>query len=706
MPTATNNRGKHRDTSSRGRRRASDPADQADLTDTSSRGGRGGTVPTGRIGKSGKTVRTDQQIRAERMAAVRGYAAAGAVGSVTGSVSLARRTWRRLLPVYWAAAEITIAGLAGALQLRWTLILLVSLAAVAIAACWRAASGSIRLYRTVVTGTFGWFAVVTTAIGGPAVAPTFGVFGPALAAAVLGWPWWHYLRSMPKPAEPEPLLAETEPEETLTDYWADRWQREVVGQGVCTGTRLIGAAEPRPGVVEAVIQIIPGGTKRKQVLESGSDLEVALDLNEGAVGWRRTGRAKTLGLVIVERSYIENGVEWTGTSYDGGRCELVTFADGTPGFWTFLRAKFGTLNGLIVGSQGAGKSRALGVLIRNLLEARWMVVIGDAQNGQSLPDWKHAAGEYHEGAEAVRCLLIRLYLEVMARSTLLAQAGVQAFDPDDPRVQRLGLRPMMAFIDECQLVLIQDDRAFVLLVEKLIATDRKTGVGLVLATQIPQMKSLGGSSLIRDTAVAGNTLILRLSNRGSQTTILPDDFIGDPFGLLPETPDGQTTAGTGYLRNAPQLGMLARVPMLDEVAAAAEAPRTPVVWQVPPVKPGDPLPSLTNPAGGSTVTRGAGAGTGGGGRIGRLAAAFGLRGAQPAAAPTGPAIVVEQTQPASTREWILTCLRAAPASAQALFDRPDCPVGQAQLYAVLGEMSTDGGPIIKPARRGGPYTLA
>src|SRR5207237_10442640 len=101
------------------------------------------------------------------------------------------------------------------------------------------------------------------------------------------------------------------------------------------------------------------------------------------------------------------------------------------------------------------------------------------------------------------------------------------------------------------------------LAEQAGKTCRKTGVCSVLATQLAQMKYLGGSVRLRDALVAGNALILRLANRGSGTTILPYDFVGDPFAAQPEI-DGKTTAGMGYLRTSARVGMLCRVPHLDD----------------------------------------------------------------------------------------------------------------------------------------------
>jgi hypothetical protein len=608
-----------------------------------------------------------------------------------------RKSWRRLLPVYWVLAELATAWVSGPLGIAWGTIAVAVVAAAAVAVLWPARSRAVRAWRGAIVAVLGGFAVGTVAAGGPdalTANPTLTVFGPALFGVLLGWPWWHNLRQQPEVEilpDPEPE-ADLEPmpvpvEDPYTAHWERRWQREVVLQRVCEGTTVIHAVSPRDGVTELTIRLSPG-TRAKQITRTGPDIEVAMDLNEGAVGWRSTGKAAKLQVILTEQSYIANGVEWHGPTYDRGRCHITMFTDGSPGYWTFSRPNFGVLGGLVVGSSGSGKSRAVGVLIANLLDAGWQVVVGDPQNGQSLPDWKDAV-EYHAGVDPTKLLLHRYHAEVMRRSTLLADAGVNVFDENDPRVQALGLTKMMAIVDECQLVLITNT-PIVLLAEQIAETMRKTGCGLVLATQLPQMKSLGGSVRLRDALVGGNALVLRLSNRGSGSTILPDDFVGDPFAIEQEI-DGKITAGMGYLRHSHRVGMISRVPALDEAVAAAEAPRVPVHWQVPPV---DPAVLTKKTAASSTAA--AASGSSGSGTVDRLRGAFGFK-------PKAAAQPAEQ--PASTADWVLTCLRRGPASAQHLLDRPDCPVEQAQLYAVLNKLK-DKRRIVAPEQRGGSYTLA
>ncbi|MEV4826459.1 ATP-binding protein [Micromonospora sp. NPDC049274] len=642
------------------------------------------------------STRTSDEIRADRTAAL-GRALTALLAVTAYAVAwLVKRSWRRLLPAYWVAAELAVAWIAGPLGLSWQTVGILALAITATAACWRARSRTVRAWRAAIAVVLGGAAVATVAGGGPAAMaahPTLTIAVPTALGAALGWPWWHHLRHLTPPSAPEPAVID-EPVEVvdpLTAYWEQRWQHEVVGQGVCAGTTLVKAVEPRPGITEALVRLAPG-TKPGPLFKSGVDVEVALDLNEGAVGWRSTGKRAWLRVVLVENSYIATGVPWTGPTYDNGRFEIARFADGSPGHWVASRPKYGVLGGLVVGSTGAGKSRALGALIANLLEGGVQVAVGDPQNGQSLPAWKDTV-DYYPGIDKTTLLARRVHAEIMRRSQLLADAGVEAFDENDPRVKALGLSRFIMIIDECQLILIPNT-PIVALVEQSAETMRKTGVGIVLATQLPQMRSLGGSVRLRDALVAGNALILRLSNRGSGTTILPDDFVGDPFALQPEI-DGKSTAGMGYLRHSNRVGMLCRVPNLDETAAAAAAPRVPVRWNVPEVDPKSPivLPGHRAPAKAATTA-------GGGSAVDRLRAAFGAGGARKSSTT-----VVEQDAPLTPAEWVLACLRRGPASAQALLDRPDCPVNQSQLYALLGRLK-DAGRITPPAQRGGPFTIA
>ncbi|RZU46545.1 hypothetical protein EV385_6619 [Krasilnikovia cinnamomea] len=634
---------------------------------------------------------TIAEVRAERARKLGMVAAAAVVCVVLAVGWVIRKSWRRLFPLYWVGAELGVVWLSGPLGVPPGTIGLAVLAALITAAVWPARSRVVRGWRAAIVAVLGGVAVATVAAGGPAMLashPVWTVFAPLAAGMLLGWPWWHHLRQLqPAPLpEPAPLVAAPREVDPLTERWARRWELEVVAVGVCAGTRVLRAFEPRDGVTDLIVQLMPGrGVTNAAIIKKGPEVEVALDLGDGTVGFAATGKAAKVRCSLTQRSYIAGGVPWTGPTMREGRCEILTYVDGSPGWWTFMPPGFGVKGGLVVGSSGSGKSRALGVLIANLLADGWMVVVGDSQHGQSLPAWRDKT-EYHAGPAAVTLVVARFHAEIMYRSKRLAEAGIEVFDENDPRVKALGFRKMMGIIDECQLVLIRNT-PIVPLVEQAVETMRKTGVGLILATQIPQNGSLGGSIRIRDAVVAGNTLVLRLSNRGSGSTILPDDFVGDPFAIPDLDAKGQVTAGMGYLRSASKVGMIGRTAKLDEKAAADASPHVAVVWNV------DPIESITPVKAARPHTAGTADGSGG---LDKMRAWFGLgtNGKSPAA-PAGP-----QT----STEWVLACLRSGPTSAQALLDRPDCPVGKSQLYALLKAL-TERAVIVRPAENTGAYTL-
>jgi len=615
------------------------------------------------------------------------------VAAITGIVLAVRwvigKSWRRLFPLYWVGAELTLVWLSGPLGVPTGTIGLAALIALLTTAVWPARSRVVRGWRAAIVAVLGCFGVATVAAGGPTALhthPVWTVFAPLATGMLLGWPWWHHLRQAPPAAvcEAAPEIPPQREVDPLTADWTRRWERDVVGVGVCVGTRVIRATEPRDGVTDLIVQLMPGrGVTPTAIIKKGPEVEVALDLGENTVGFSSTGKAAKVRCSLTQRSYIAAGVPWAGPTMREGRCEILTYVDGSPGLWTFMPPGFGVKGGLVVGTTGAGKSRALGVLIANLLDDGWMVAVGDSQHGQSLPAWRTKT-DYHAGPPAVTLLIARFHAEIMYRSKKLADAGVEVFDETDPRVIALGFKKMMGIIDECQLVLIRNT-LIVPLTEEAVETMRKTGCGLIFATQIPQNGSLGGSIRIRDGLVGGNTLVLRLSNRGSGATILPDDFVGDPFAIPDLDAQGAPTAGMGYLRSSSKVGMIGRTAKLDEQAAADAAPHVPVVWNV------DPVTSLTAVKTSQQAT-GAGATTGSS-SLAKIAALFG------AGKTTTP-----PPAPQSSTEWVVTCLRAGPASAQALLDRPDCPVGKSQLYALLKTMH-DRGQIVRPTESNGAYTL-
>jgi hypothetical protein len=589
-----------------------------------------------------------------------------------GTIATIRATWRLLLPAYWALAAWCIAvavhlGAAPQSLAAWA-----AAGATGCAGLWPARSHVVRAWRAATAIAYGVWALVATPIGhGPAVTVL------VVITIVAGWPWWHHIS---QPAR--------EPQVMDLGRWATLWQTEVVAHDLCKRTALVDVHET-DRIVRGTVRLLPGASIARVTRDSQA-VETALQTDVGGIGWEATGKAHRLGLIIVRKSAITRPVLYSGPTYQRGKLQVATYADGSPGWWTHLTEGSGACNGLIVGSMGTGKTRAVGVIIHDLLQAGVQVVIGDPQGGQSLPAWRDTV-EYHADPEPVTRLLERVHAEVAERSRLMAEQYAEAYDVNDPRIIELGIKPLAVIINECHLVLdgeSREGRKIVKTVEKLAAICRKTGVSLIMETQIPQLGSLGGSQKLRDALVAGNCLVLRLSNRQSKASILPDDFCGDPYSIPAEI-DGRTTAGVGYLRNASRLGMLARVPLLNEAKAAASHTQRPVDWHVPEADAQDDTSETATPAT-QRIPAGVPARSG---DIDRMAALF-------AASTRRPARTA--TKPRSTIDWVVACLTAAPQSVRALLARDDCPVSQPQLYATLAQLR-DAGRLIAPKQRGGTW---
>jgi hypothetical protein len=312
-----------------------------------------------------------------------------------------------------------------------------------------------------------------------------------------------------------------------------------------------------------------------------------------------------------------------------------------------------------------------------MLHGGAMVAVGDPQQGQSLPGWRHVVGRYENTPDGVCRLLAHLDAEVTARSLLLAQHGVDHYDPDNPVIMSLGLKPLAAVIDEIQIVLANrtpQGKQATRHASNIANLGRKTGISLILATQLPQIPSLGYCFELRDALVAGNCLVLRVSNKGSGETVLPADFPGDPFSIPAEIEiDGvmKPTAGWCYSRGSGREGMRARVLLVNEDRVFREAPRVPVEWLAP-----DPA-NARKTSGGST------AGPGDAGGAGDVDAEFtkmiNMFG-------SGVPDRKENDPSGGAKKWVIVQLRAAPQSAKSLLSRSDCPVSKTQLYRHLKDL--------------------
>jgi hypothetical protein len=81
----------------------------------------------------------------------------------------------------------------------------------------------------------------------------------------------------------------------------------------------------------------------------------------------------------------------------------------------------------------------------------------------------------------------------------------------------------------------------------MIAMSRKCGIKFRLLTPVPLLDSLGGSQRIKDAVSAGNVVVFRTANQLSGQMAFNGVMPVEPCEIPKEWPDGETTAGLGYI---------------------------------------------------------------------------------------------------------------------------------------------------------------
>lgn len=286
----------------------------------------------------------------------------------------------------------------------------------------------------------------------------------------------------------------------------------------------------------------------------------------------------------------------TGIAVIGG------YADCGETLYRFYKRFSGPVHDLISGTSDAGKSRLIEMLLTVERRSPLMAsVVIDPQAGQSLPAFKSTKGStVHRTAgfatDFAQGLLILILMreEMYARNALLAETpwvdvdeetgeefdeeGVDSFDPlEGPTA---GMVLIVLTIDEAHMILKNAIAAA--LVEDIAKMARKCGIKLRLATQVPLLDQLGGSTTLRDMVAAGNVVVFRTANALSGQVAFNGALPVDPKTLPREweveredgTIDRVTTAGLGYALGPGARPVPFRTFLNDKVRSHARAGET------------------------------------------------------------------------------------------------------------------------------------
>ncbi len=263
-------------------------------------------------------------------------------------------------------------------------------------------------------------------------------------------------------------------------------------------------------------------------------------------------------LTILNGSSLAAGRAWDGRGMDLATGTVCTgrFADGRDALEKWYEPRYGCYHELVSGTSGSGKSSKLDLEVFIALRSGCFVpVILDPQEGQSLPFWRERC-IYASGTGQVERRLRGLHAGFTDRSGYLGtwrwtdqtpagpvpMPGMPFFDYEMTRL------PMVLIIlDEAHLVLKDGNKyqrqitAYVLEMARLI---RKAGGKMVLATQLPGLKDLGGEQALRDMLRGGTVWSGRTANAVGAGML---GLTKDPSLIPRRFPDGSPTAGLGYL---------------------------------------------------------------------------------------------------------------------------------------------------------------
>ncbi|MQA14675.1 MAG: DUF2075 domain-containing protein [Pseudonocardiaceae bacterium] len=400
-----------------------------------------------------------------------------------------------------------------------------------------------------------------------------------LGGAALAIPWWA------RHAEPDPDvaaelddLAARPPEfpqpprapESAPDPRAVTWGRHLGAKGkALAGSRLFDVDEFRYGW-KATVEL-PIGQHWHEVIAAHKAVLSVYGLPDGRVFTEAIPGAsvRTARLTVLTSDPLEKITRWTGPGLDPARgtFPLMTTADGELLRFRFWWPGDGAAHALVSGVNGSGKTKVLDLVLTEAgASDRIVPLIIDGGDGASLPQWTDRVPLAAETPGDARKLLRYALKRMDARRAVIKRQGGGSIDPtpDTPL--------LVIVIDEAHRLLMDDEvegtsnQDLRRMVEKLSQEGRKFAISVVLATQVPSAKQLGGSTVLRDQLKGGTIVGLRVTESTTGNMITSGAPMPEPLHHLPaEFPDGSPTKGLGYMLTARMIR--ARSLLLDHPAA-------------------------------------------------------------------------------------------------------------------------------------------
>lgn len=256
-----------------------------------------------------------------------------------------------------------------------------------------------------------------------------------------------------------------------------------------------------------------------------------------------------------------HGFITVGRHHDGDRARMRLYEPGS-----------GAQRGALFGTTGAGKSRALQLVLAAEKRSGVCTWLADLKGGQSVPEARDQV-DWRVTTPAELLLMLRAGLAVVYdRTHRYSALGRSFFVLNDPD-------PLLSIrIDEANVALqqgsdIREEAAY--LIKEIGRLGRSVGVGISIAAQAGHLEELGGSDTLRAMLKEGDLVLLRWSSTMMQQ-LVADGLLPPGVSLVPiprrsgpptlrsrfartggDEP-GASTAGQAYLLGSPRPTALMR----------------------------------------------------------------------------------------------------------------------------------------------------
>lgn len=411
----------------------------------------------------------------------------------------------------------------------------------------------------------GILATVTSGIGLLALAAAVPamLFAPGywlvwVPAGAFATGWWG------RHDEPEPEPEEEPTEAPPVDPRIELWDRKIAPK--YHGARLTDLKD-LDGVEEAwrgTIDLSDTDLTVTDMLAAGPFIAArnGLPLTSATVEAHESGRGDKAVAMVFPVNPLQDIVRFEGLSFDPDTGYVVVgkHTDGRPARWRLFAPGWGACHGIIFGVTGSGKSGLLNALI---VEARHSGVVcpilADPHNGKSFADvmdnvtvFAGAHSNVHPRIYTLLKGLERIIGELKRQST---SQGTYRDSQGRVRRRSASFKPtrekplLLLIIDEWPKV--AKDALYgeecIRIVTMLLEDGRKFGIAVILVQQLPGLEDMGGKSSLRSNASGTNIAAFRTSDRVSASMGIPMNLPVDPVDLPAEWPNGESTAGLGFL---------------------------------------------------------------------------------------------------------------------------------------------------------------